>query len=56
MKKMIPFWEEAYQNDDIMAFPIEPNNTLKEYEHLLSKDAAVIEAGCGEGQKCFVPC
>ncbi|MBD5104399.1 MAG: methyltransferase domain-containing protein [Ruminococcaceae bacterium] len=50
MKKMIPFWEEAYQNDDIMAFPIEPNNTLKEYEHLLSKHAAVLEAGCGEGQ------
>lgn len=50
MKKMIPFWEEAYQNDDIMTFPIEPNNTLKEFEHLLSKNAAILEAGCGEGQ------
>lgn len=50
MEKAIPFWEEAYRNDNIMAFPIEPNNTLKEYEHLLGKDAAVLEAGCGEGQ------
>ena len=33
-----------------MAFPIEPNKTVTEYEHLLNKDAAVLEAGCGEGQ------
>lgn len=50
MEKAIPFWEETYRNDNIMAFPIEPNNTLKEYEHLFGKDAAVLEAGCGEGQ------
>ena len=50
MEKEIPFWEEAYRSDNIMAFPIEPNNTLKEFEHLLSKNAAILEAGCGEGQ------
>lgn len=33
-----------------MAFPIEPNKTVTEYEHLLNKDAAVLEAGCSEGQ------
>lgn len=41
---------EAYLSDNIMAFPIEPNKTATEYEHLLNKDAAVLEAGCGEGQ------
>lgn len=50
MEKAIPFWEEAYRNDNIMAFPIKPNKTVTEYEHLLDKDAAVLEAGCGEGQ------
>lgn len=46
----MPFWEEAYRNDNIMAFPIEPNKTVKEYESLLDKNATVLEVGCGEGQ------
>lgn len=50
MEKAIPFWEETYRSDNIMTFPIEPNKTLTEYEHLLDKNAAVLEAGCGEGQ------
>ena len=50
MEKAIPFWEEAYRSDNIMAFPIEPNKTVTEYEHLLNKDAAVLEASCSEGQ------
>lgn len=41
MEKAIPFWEEAYRSDNIMAFSIEPNKTVTEYEHLLNKDAAV---------------
>lgn len=36
--------------DDVMAFDIKPNKTLTEFEHLLNKDARILEAGCGEGQ------
>lgn len=50
MEKPIPFWEDAYRSDNVMAFPIEPNKTVVEYEHLLDKDSAILEAGCGEGQ------
>lgn len=50
MNKGVPFWENAYRSDNIMAFPIQPNKTVVEYEHLLGKNAAVLEAGCGEGQ------
>lgn len=49
-KAAIPFWEEAYQDDNAVAFSIEPNATLKEFEHLLDKESRIIEAGCGEGQ------
>lgn len=45
-----PFWEEFYRRDDRAAFTTQPNATLCEFEHLLSKDAAILEAGCGEGQ------
>ena len=45
-----PFWEEFYRRDDRAAFTTQPNGTLCEFEHLLSKDAAILEAGCGEGQ------
>lgn len=50
MEKPVPFWEVAYRSDNVMAFPIKPNKTVVEYEHLLDKNAAVLEAGCGEGQ------
>lgn len=49
-KKIIPFWEETYQKDDLMTFSVEPNKTLKEFEHLLHKQSDVLEVGCGEGQ------
>ena len=46
----VPFWEETYRNRDINTFPAEPNGTILEFEHLLKKDSAILEAGCGEGQ------
>ena len=46
----VPFWEETYRNRDINTFPTEPNGTILEFEHLLKKDSAILEAGCGEGQ------
>ena len=49
MEKM-PFWEKTYRNSDINTFPVEPNGTLLEFEHLLKKDSIILEAGCGEGQ------
>lgn len=49
-KNAVPFWEEAYQRNDIMAFSAEPNKTVKEFEHLIDKQANILEAGCGEGQ------
>lgn len=49
-KEPIPFWEEAYQNDDAIAFSIEPNVTIKEFEHLFDKQSNILEVGCGEGQ------
>lgn len=48
--KKIPFWEEGYQNLEDITFSSEPNATLKEFEHLLHRQSAVLEAGCGEGQ------
>lgn len=45
-----PFWEEFYRRDDRAAFTTNPNATLCEFEHLLDKDARILEAGCGEGQ------
>lgn len=50
MSNNIPFWEEIYLNDDITAFTINPNKTLTKFEHLLNKNADILEAGCGEGQ------
>ena len=46
----IPFWEETYQNDNVMTFSIEPNQTVRDFEHLLDKQSRILEAGCGEGQ------
>lgn len=45
-----PFWEEAYARDDVNAFSAEANPTLREFEHLIPRTGAVLEAGCGEGQ------
>ena len=48
--EQIPFWEEIYRNEDVNAFPAEPNGTILEFEHFLKKNSAILEAGCGEGQ------
>lgn len=52
-KEFIPFWEKAYQSEHINAFSSEPNATIKEFEHLLSKQSKIIDIGCGEGQNAF---
>jgi len=49
-EKEMPFWEEAYQNMDSIAFSDEPNSTIKEMEYLFNKEWNVLEVGCGEGQ------
>ena len=49
-KNLVPFWEETYQKDNIMTFSVEPNRTIKEFEHLLKKQSCILEVGCGEGQ------
>lgn len=52
-EELVPFWEKAYQNEEIDAFSSEPNATIKEIEHLLNKQSKVIDVGCGEGQNAF---
>lgn len=52
-KNLVPFWERAYQEDDVTAFSKEPNAAVTEFEHLLPKQANVLEAGCGEGQNAI---
>lgn len=52
-KDLTPFWEEAYQDENAVAFSLEPNATLKEFEHLLDKQSRIIDVGCGEGQNAF---
>ena len=46
----LPFWEKAYRRDDITAFSPEPNAAVMEYAERFSKDASILEVGCGEGQ------
>lgn len=50
VQEIIPFWEETYLKDDVMTFSMEPNGTIKEFEHLLKKQSNILEVGCGEGQ------
>jgi cyclopropane fatty-acyl-phospholipid synthase-like methyltransferase len=52
-KKSVPFWEEAYQSENITAFSSKPNATIKEFEHLLSRESRIIDVGCGEGQNAL---
>ncbi len=52
-KNLVPFWEEAYRKDDIIAFSSEPNRTITEFEHLIGTPSNVLEAGCGEGQNAI---
>lgn len=46
----IPFWEKAYQDENVTAFSAEPNKTVREFEHLLNRQSRILEVGCGEGQ------
>ena len=48
--ELIPFWEEAYQDEDAIAFSVNSNATIKEFEHLFDKQTQILEVGCGEGQ------
>lgn len=53
MKKLVPFWEEAYQKKDVVTFSAEPNPTITEFEHLFVKAAKALDVGCGEGQNAL---
>ena len=48
--EIIPFWEKTYQDDSIVTFSMQPNRTVVEFEHLLDRQANILEADCGEGQ------
>lgn len=52
-KDLVPFWEKAYQEYDTVAFSIEPNTTVTEFEHLISSPSKVLDVGCGEGQNAI---
>ena len=45
-----PFWEESYKDDSVSTFGIDPNQSVKEYEHLFVKTWNILEIGCGEGK------
>jgi len=45
-----PFWEVSYKDDNVSTFGIEPNQSVKEYEHLFDKSWNILEIGCGEGK------
>ena len=44
-KKVVPFWEQTYQDKNVVTFSMEPNATIKEFEHLLNKQSRIIEIG-----------
>ncbi len=52
-KNLVPFLENAYQDENAIAFSLEPNATVKEFEHLLGKQSEIIDVGCGEGQNAL---
>lgn len=52
-KELIPFWEKAYREKDVVTFSSEPNATIKEFENLFHKDVHVLDVGCGEGQNAI---
>lgn len=52
-KEQIPFWEESYLDESVVTFSIQPNATVKEFEHLLDKQSSILEVGCGEGQNAI---
>lgn len=52
-KELVPFWEKAYQEYDTAAFSVEPNATVTEFEHRISKPSQILDIGCGEGQNAI---
>lgn len=54
-ERLIPFWEETYQKDNVMTFSIEPNRTIREFEYLLDKQSNILKVGCGDGQNVLYP-
>ncbi len=52
-KELIPFWEKAYQQKDVVAFSSKPNATIKEFENLFPQYSHVLDVGCGEGQNAI---
>lgn len=52
-KNSVPFWENTYQEQDIITFSNEPNATITEFEHFIKAQSKVLEAGCGEGQNAI---
>ena len=45
-----PFWEESYKDDSVSTFGVEPNQSVRDYEHLFDKTWCILEIGCGEGK------
>lgn len=53
MKKLEPFWEEFYRDDEKHAFSGKPNATLVKYREELQNMHRVLDMGCGEGQNAL---
>ncbi len=52
-KDLVPFWENAYQQEDTITFSNKPNGTVTEFEHLIGSRSNILEVGCGEGQNAL---
>ena len=53
MKKLEPFWEEFYRDDEKQAFSGKPNSTVVKYSEELRTMRRVLDMGCGEGQNAL---
>ena len=53
VEELIPFWEKAYREKDVVAFSSKPNATIMEFENLFCKEAHILDVGCGEGQNAI---
>lgn len=45
VKELVPFWEVAYQSNDVVTFSSEPNATIKEFQQLFAEDSRVLDVG-----------
>ncbi|MCL2531731.1 MAG: methyltransferase domain-containing protein [Oscillospiraceae bacterium] len=48
-----PFWEQAYQDPNAVAFSKEPTVDLAEFHHLIVPGSTVLDVGCGEGRNAI---